>query len=190
MRVVLASASPRRRALLKAAGVEVVVAPQDVDESPIAGESVEDQVVRLASLKLQSCTEAGLAVIAADTLVALEGRALGQPATLAEANTMIRQLSGREHTVFSGVAVGYQGRHETALVATRVRFRPISDTEITCYLQHNQVLDKAGGYAIQEGAASFITAIDGPLDNVIGLPVQQTLKLLHRVTKSDRSHLC
>ncbi len=180
-RIVLASASPRRRTLLRSAGFEVEVRPQHVDESAQPHETVEALVQRLARLKLASCREPELPVVAADTLVALDGAALGQPPSLAEAAAMLHRLSGREHQVHSAVAVGCRGAVRSALVTTTVRFRPLSDEEITTYLRNNDVLDKAGGYAVQGGAASFITAIDGPLDNVVGLPVHETRQLLAEV---------
>lgn len=181
MEIVLASKSPRRRQLLQAAGLAVEILPSHVDETVLAGESVEDTVQRLAQLKAGACDEMQRPVIAADTLVCLDGRPLGQPSDLDEAGAMIRQLAGRRHSVYTGVCVRRGGLTATALVRTDVHFRAIDAAEIDNYLAHNEVLDKAGAYAVQAGASSFITAIDGPLDNVIGLPVRQTLDLLARI---------
>lgn len=182
MEVVLASKSPRRRQLLQAAGLAVEILPSHVDETVLAAEAVEDTVQRLARMKADACPEARRPVIAADTLVCLHTRPLGQPRDLAEARVMIRDLAGHRHSVYTGVCVRRGERVVTALVRTDVHFRAISDAEIDNYLAHNEVMDKAGAYAVQAGASSFITAIDGPLDNVIGLPVRQTLDLLARIS--------
>ncbi len=179
MEVILASRSPRRLRLLQAAGLAVEVRPSHIDETALAGESVADTVQRLCLEKARVCASPGnTPVIAADTLVAIHGRALGQPRDLADAKEMLTQLSGYEHQVLTAVCVrmGEKTLHEC--VQTRVQFRDISSAEIDTYLQHNEILDKAGSYAIQGGAASFIEAIDGPLDNVIGLPVATTLHMI------------
>lgn len=181
MEIILASRSPRRLQLLQAAGLAVEVRPSHVDESPLPEETVEAMVQRLSRSKALACTESSVPVIAADTLVALDHEALGQPADLAAAKAMLQRLSGRRHEVLSGVCVRLGDRLEQALVRTTVRFRNLSEPEIDTYLIHNEVLDKAGAYAVQGGAAGFIEAIDGPLDNVIGLPVQATLQLLQRI---------
>jgi len=97
---------------------------------------------------------------------------------------MLQQLSAAEHHVLTGVCVRLGDQHLQTTVRTRVRFRTLSDQQITTYLAHNEVLDKAGAYAIQGGAASFIEAIEGPLDNVIGLPVSETLQMLNTLIHS------
>lgn len=181
MEIILASRSPRRLQLLQSAGLAVEVRPSHVDESALPGETVETLVQRLARDKALACNSQDIPIIAADTLVALDNHALGQPADLDEAKRMLQELSGREHSVLSGVCVRLGEHLEQALVKTSVRFRPLEAQEIETYLIHNEVLDKAGAYAVQGGAAGFIAAIDGPLDNVIGLPVQSTLQLLGKV---------
>lgn len=149
-----------------------------VDESILENESVQESVMRLAERKAQACDVPEIPVIAADTLVCLDGRAIGQPATLDEAREMIEQLSGRTHQVYTGVCTRLGKTQRTDLACTHVTFSELSREEIETYLQHNEVMDKAGAYAIQSGASAFVTAVDGPLDNVIGLPVHMTLKLL------------
>ena len=181
MEIVLASASPRRRMLLQAAGLSVDVCPQQVDESAAVDEPVTARVRRLSRAKALSCREECRAVVAADTLVALHGEAFGQPQDAAEAAHMLMCLSGRTHEVYTGVCVRRGARLREATVCTRVAFRALRGDEIDTYLQHNDVLDKAGAYAIQGGAASFVEAVYGPLDNVIGLPVRHTLELLQAV---------
>ncbi|MDQ6951523.1 MAG: Maf family protein [Mariprofundales bacterium] len=177
-RVVLASRSPRRSMLLERAGFTVEVHPSNVDETVLPNEGVHALVARLCRAKAAACDWTHLPVIAADTVVSIDDHILGQPEDLAQAASMLAQLSGRSHRVLTGVCVGWQRHYLQQVVATEVRFRSLSSEEIAGYLLHNMVLDKAGGYAIQEGAASFIEAIDGPLDNVMGLPVQATLRLL------------
>ncbi|HCS14042.1 MAG TPA: septum formation protein Maf, partial [Zetaproteobacteria bacterium] len=120
-------------------------------------------------------------VIAADTLVALDGKPLGQPANLDEARCMLKALSGSTHQVLTGVCVSYAGRSVHRLMRSGVSFYELTGEQIDTYLQHNEVLDKAGAYEIQGGAASFVHAVNGPLDNVIGLPVRLTLNMLEEV---------
>jgi len=187
MEIILASRSPRRLQLLQSAGLAVEVRPSHVDESALPGETVEVLVHRLAKDKAMACGDAEVPVIAADTLVALDGEPLGQPADLAAAKAMLQKLSGRQHTVISGVCVRLGSRIEQTIVHTEVRFRPLAEQEIDIYLLHNEVLDKAGAYAVQGGAAGFIEAINGPLDNVIGLPVLATLQLLDRLSSASHA---
>ena len=185
MEIILASRSPRRLMLLQSAGLAVEVRPSHIDETPIPGESVADIVQRLSIEKSMACQSSpSTPVIAADTLIAIHGKPLGQPADLAEAKEMLLQLSGQTHYVYTGVSVRLDDKLLTDLVQTEVRFRVVSAAEIDIYLSHNEVLDKAGSYAIQGGAASFIESINGPLDNVIGLPVRTTMHMLAEITFS------
>lgn len=186
MEVILASKSPRRLQLLQAAGFAVEVRPSHVDETPLAGESVVDMVQRLCRMKAEACPVTDHPVIAADTLVSLDGEALGQPEDMAAARVMIKQLSGKAHDVYTAVCVRKGSKLVDAMARTTVRFREIDEDEIDVYLAHNEVLDKAGAYAIQAGAASFIESVDGPLDNVIGLPVGLTKELLLKIAEKKR----
>lgn len=178
MQIILASRSPRRRKLLQAAGLAVEVRPMHVDESIGENETVQETVVRLAERKAAACDIADIPVVAADTLVCLDGTAIGQPATLDEARMMIERLSGRTHQVYTGVCTRLGSQRRTDMACTHVTFATLERNEIETYLQHNEVMDKAGAYAIQAGASAFVTAVDGPLDNVIGLPVRMTLNML------------
>ena len=179
MEVILASRSPRRLFLLQAAGLAVEVRPSHIDESPLAGESVADTVKRLCREKALACQADGdIPVIAADTLVAIRDQSLGQPRDLEHAREMLMQLSGHEHQVLTAVCVRMGEKMMSECIGTSVTFRNISSEEIGTYLLHNEILDKAGSYAIQGGASSFIVAINGPLDNVIGLPVATTLHMI------------
>lgn len=182
MKVILASRSPRRLTLLQSVGFSVEVRPSHIDETPLPEESATEMVTRLSRNKALACDgPASMPIIAADTLVAIGEQVLGQPCDAPHARTMLQQLSGHEHQVVTGVCVRLGDRLAQQYVVTRVRFRALADSEIKTYLAHNDVLDKAGAYAVQAGAASFIESIQGPLDNVIGLPVHCTLKLLAQV---------
>ena len=148
MEVILASRSPRRLQLLQAAGLAVEVRPSHIDETPLPGESVEQTVIRLGQAKAHACQTMDVPVIAADTLVLLDEQPLGQPADLVVARQMLQRLSGREHQVLTGVCVRLGDSQAQEMVRTSVRFRPLSEAEIDIYLQHNEVLDKAGAYAV------------------------------------------
>ncbi|MDQ6988921.1 MAG: Maf family protein [Mariprofundaceae bacterium] len=184
MFVILASQSPRRLQLLQAAGFTVDVRPSHIDESPQQGENAASMTLRLCREKALACvlTDADVCpVIAADTLVCLGDEALGQPKDLEDAQAMLEKLSGRAHQVHTAVCVRLAHVCRVEMVTTLVHFRPISAAEIDTYLLHNDILDKAGSYAIQGGASGFITAIEGALDNVIGLPVLHTRQLIQQV---------
>ncbi|MDQ6953660.1 MAG: Maf family protein [Mariprofundaceae bacterium] len=181
MEVILASKSPRRLQLLQCAGLAVEVMPSHIDETPLAGESVPDMVMRLCRAKAQACPVENRPIIAADTLVSLHDKALGQPEDLNHAKQMLQQLSGQRQSVLTAVCVRLGEQMISERVITHLTFRPLSDDEIDVYLMHNDVLDKAGAYAIQAGAASFITQVDGALDNVMGLPIQTTCQMLKKL---------
>ncbi|MDX8396100.1 MAG: Maf family protein [Mariprofundaceae bacterium] len=181
MKIILASKSPRRLQLLQAAGLTVEVMPSHVDETPLVNETVQQMVQRLCKEKAEACPVNDRPIIAADTLVSLHDQALGQPVDLAEAKEMLQRLSGQHHQVLTSVCVRLGEFMVSDMIATDVLFRPITNKELDIYLAHNDVLDKAGAYAIQAGASSFIESIHGPLDNVIGLPVQVTLALIKEV---------
>ncbi len=187
MEVILASRSPRRRTLLQAAGLAVEVRPVHVDETLHPGETAREAVQRLARAKAEAFdTEAFDAmqatsetpVIAADTLVSVDDEPLGQPRSLDEARVMLNRLSGRTHQVFTGVCVRRGSRFAEGIACTDVRFVEITDAMLDAWLAHNEVMDKAGAYEIQGGGASFVRGVDGPLDNVIGLPVRLVFRLL------------
>jgi septum formation protein len=181
MEVILASRSPRRLDLLQSAGLDVDVRPSHIDETPLPDEGVEAMVMRLSRAKAEACVGAGaVPVIAADTLVAVDGLIMGQAADLQQARQMLLRLSGREHEVITGVCVRLGDSFACGLVRTSIRFRALGAPEVDAYLAHNDVLDKSGSYAVQGPAASFIDGVNGPLDNVIGLPVQTTLKLIEQ----------
>jgi septum formation protein len=182
--LLLASASPRRRALLAELGCafEVVVAAVTEHEDPALDPRV--MVARNAALKADAIAaqhpEAW--VLGADTTVYIDGQALNKPADLAAARAMLRRLAGRTHTVFTGVALRHAARgvREDLGVATEVDFLPVNAATIEAYLARVPVLDKAGAYAIQEHGEMLVAARRGSLSNVIGLPQDEVRELLTR----------
>jgi septum formation protein len=184
MRLVLASASPRRRALLEAAGVAVDVDPVDVDEARLDGESPAQYVERLAREKAAAGARRhpDALVLGADTTVTLDGAVLGKPVDAAEAAGMLRRLSGRTHEVLTGIAIAWRGAIASHVERTAVAMAPLSEADIAWYVASGEPLDKAGAYAIQGLASRFIPRIDGSYANVVGLPVTAVLGLAARLT--------
>lgn len=181
MQIHLASSSPRRHEILTALGLSFTAAGVDIDESRYDGEPVADMVVRLAIAKAAAAREAVdqlLPVIAADTAVAVDDEVLGKPGSQDEALQMLASLSGRTHTVLTGVALDYAGVVRTATTRTEVRFREISPDEAQSYWQSGEPLDKAGAYAVQGIAGIFVEDISGSYSGVVGLPVFETAALL------------
>lgn len=182
-RLVLASGSPRRRELLARLGVEFEVRPTETDEQPLPGEAPAALARRLALAKARAAARPGEIALGADTDVALDGEIFGKPRDAAEARRMLRRLAGRAHQVWSGVALvegGAEGREAVEVVRSDVRFRELSDDEIAAYAASGEPLDRAGAYAIQGGAAPFVAELAGELDNVVGLPLAATARLLAR----------
>ena len=179
--LILASTSPRRRELLAQIGVSFEVLAVAVDERPLAGEQPSDHVCRLALAKAR----AGLAqasgdacVLGADTVVVLDGEIFGKPADAADAEGMLRRLSGRTHHVLSAVACLHGGAHGVRLSQSAVSFRSLPAAEIAAYCATGEPLDKAGAYAIQGRAAAFIRHLEGSYSGVMGLPLYETAELL------------
>ena len=180
-RLVLGSASPRRLALLASIGiVPDAVIPADIDETPRKDEEPRPYALRLAREKAKSVAEGRPEdlVLAADTVVAPGRRILGKPGDAAEAHRFLSLLSGRRHRVITGVALRRGGREWTRRVETQVRFKRLSDAEISAYLRSGEWRGKAGGYAIQGIGAGFIPAINGSYTNVVGLPLVEVANLL------------
>jgi septum formation protein len=176
----LASTSPRRREILRSLGVEFEIAKVETDESPRQGESPEELVLRLAIAKAEAATGAEL-VLGSDTVVVLDGRILGKPRDLDDAVDMLLALSGRSHSVLTGVALRTPEGTRTVLSATDVRFREIGRDEAIRYWQSGEPADKAGGYGIQGLGGMFVEAINGSYSGVMGLPVFETVELLKSV---------
>ena len=175
MRIVLASASPRRIELLKKTGIkDFIVIADTSDEIITPGLTPEEQVIALSLKKTQNvakiCNIDDI-VIAADTLVYLDDEPLGKPNSELDAKSMLKKLSGRMHSVYTGVAIIKENQHILFSEKTDVHFRKISDTEMSTYVETGEPMDKAGSYAAQGHAAIFIERIDGDFFNVVGLPI-------------------
>jgi len=181
--IVLASGSPRRRALLARTGLPFLVAAPTIDESPQAGESGEALARRLARAKalVGAARYPGAIVVAADTVVLLDGQLLGKSADIAEARTMLEALRGRPHTVTTAVCVvrGADATLRLAALTTRVWMRQYSDAEIASYIASGDPFDKAGAYAIQHPRFRPVARWQGCYTNVVGLPLCLTAALLH-----------
>jgi len=171
--LVLASASPRRKALLEAAGVTCRVMPAHVEETPEPGETPSAHVRRLARAKALEVarSEPHAIILGADTVVVIDGHILGKPAAAAEARDMLRRLSGRVHQVYTGVALWCDGDIRDAVDVTEVEMCALSDQQIDRYVASGEPADKAGAYAIQGLASRFVSRINGSYSNVVGLPV-------------------
>ncbi len=192
-RLILASESQRRADLLREAGFTFEVLPARVDESSLPGETPGEMTLRLARAKAHAASLAVASrgatssesayVVAADTAVAVEGELFGKPSSPADAARMIRALSGRTHVVVTGVCVIrlLDSAEITAVESTSVTFAELSDEEIEAYISTGEPFDKAGGYAIQGGAARFITRIEGCYSNVVGLPISRVRALLREL---------
>lgn len=177
---ILASASPRRADLLRQIGARFTVAAVDVDETPLPGESPDDYVLRLARHKATTAAArfTDVPVLAADTTVSVAGLPMGKPGDEAEAGAMLRTLSGRTHSVYTGVAMAAGERLESRLSHTLVTFRNLGDDECRAYWHTGEPADKAGGYAIQGLGAVFVQAISGSYTGVVGLPLAEAWELL------------
>ena len=180
MDIVLASRSPRRVDLLSSRGISFVTDPADVDETPLVGETPADLARRLAGLKhaAVAARHPGALVVAADTVVDLDGRSLGQPADDAEAARTITDLSGRTHLVHTAVMVGPEGAGRLHLETSRVTFRRLTRERISWYVASGEPRGKAGAYAVQGLGMCLVARVEGSLSNVVGLPVGPTLALL------------
>jgi len=180
----LASASPRRRALLEQIGVAFDVRVPDVDETPEDGEPPEVYVRRIAEAKAEAVwaetSSRPRPVLAADTTVVLDGRVLGKPQALDEALAMLEALSGRTHRVLTAVALRAEGGLSSVVSESEVRFRTTTEAERRAYCATGEPFDKAGGYGIQGFGAVFVEHLAGSYSGVMGLPLCETALLLAR----------
>ncbi len=187
MNLILASASPRRREILDTLGVPFSIRVADADENcdlTDPGARVETIAARkclstLDALRAEGDIPADTVILAADTLVILDGAFLGKPRDTSDARCMVARLQGRTHTVASGICLWHGGRTVTAHELTGVTFAPMTDAEIDAYIATGESMGKAGAYAIQGYAARFISGISGDYFNVVGLPVHRLAQTLY-----------
>jgi septum formation protein len=177
--LILASGSPRRRLLLGELGLIFETRAVDVDESRLADEPADLMVLRLALAKANADARPEELVLAADTIVVLDGQVLGKPADAAEAESMLARLSGHQHEVLTGIALidASRDRCASGLERTRVRLGSLDEATIRWYVETGEPLDKAGAYAIQGLGALFVEAISGNYTNVVGLPLPLLFRL-------------
>jgi septum formation protein len=182
VRVILASGSPRRRDLLRMVGIDHEVISADIDESYLPGEPPIAHAERLAREKGRVVAERHpeALVLSADTIVVIDGEVLGKPVSEEEAVRMLRQLSGRTHTVFTAVAVTWHGRTDSSVEAVTVTFRPMSDSLIRAYVATGEPMDKAGAYGIQGYGATLVERIDGDFFAVMGLAIGRLIELVRQ----------
>ena len=184
MEIILASQSPRRRELLERMGIRNFrVVSADIDEREEEQLPPEQLVCRLALRKAEAVAEKapkGAVIIAADTVVSLDGTVLGKPGDKLEAFKMLSTLSGNRHQVYTGLCVIWDGDKRTEYEVTDVTFRELGEKEIEDYIATGEPMDKAGAYGIQDQAAIFVEAMDGDYYNVMGLPLCALVKCLRR----------
>ena len=187
MRLVLASASPRRAELLRAAGIEFDTVAVDIDERVLPGETPEACVARLARAKASAvalrltASQAATPILGADTVVAVDGEILGKPKDEVDATRMLSLLAGRAHQVATGVCILKEGREASDVALTTVYFARMSTKEIAFYVQTGEGRDKAGAYAVQGLASRYVERIDGSYSNVVGLPVALVYRILQNL---------
>jgi septum formation protein len=183
VRVILASGSPRRRDLLTLIGLQHEVIPADVDESAHDAESPSAHAERLALAKAEivAARHPDALVLAADTVVVVDGDILGKPRDEAHARQMLSRLSGRSHTVITGVAAARDGEAHSDVEAVAVTFRPLTAEEIADYVRTGEPMDKAGAYGIQGYGATIVERIDGDYFAVMGLAIVRLLRLCARL---------
>ena len=186
--VVLASASPRRTALLKQMNIAHTIHPADIDESPRPNETPQALVERLAAEKAQTVkTElealrsmtADTVILASDTLIAFDGESVGKPIDKADSKRILSMLAGKQHEVLTAISALSNSRQQTQVITTFVTFAALTDEQIDAYWDTGEPADKAGSYAIQGIGGEFVVSINGSASAVIGLPLYETRQLLN-----------
>ncbi len=183
--IVLASASPRRKELLSLLGLDFIVQTADVDETLPVGITPEAAVAALSRKKALAVAHPGQTVIGADTVVAIDGAILGKPKDAAHAAGMLRLLSGKKHSVFTGVTVTKSDKIITFTAETKVEFYPLTDAEIERYIATGEPMDKAGAYGIQGQGSYLVKGIEGDYFNVVGLPVSRLWRVLQELGETE-----
>ena len=181
--IILASKSPRRKQLLSMMGLEFTVQTADIDETMDPSQTPAHEVAAVSARKAEKIAALHLqdVIVSADTIVVIDGKILGKPKDEQDAARMLRLLSGRTHTVYTGLTVYADGKANTQVVSTGVTFRDLSDAEIAAYIETKEPMDKAGAYGIQGKCAIFVDKIDGDYNNVVGLPVAAIYRELKKL---------
>ncbi len=186
--IILASASPRRRELLTDMGLRFDVCPADIDEEGVRQRSPRSLVKTLSRLKAEKAAKDGAAVIAADTVVVFRGRIFGKPHNETNAVRMLSAMSGKWHTVYTGVTVLYDGKRHTFSARSRVKFKALSAEDIASYVDRVKPFDKAGAYGIQDN--EVVEKYRGSYNNIVGLPTERLAVVLNRAGALSRSKEC
>ena len=186
MKIVLASSSPRRKELLQTAGIDFEIDVEGVDEVP-QGDTPEEKVCSIAAQKCRpvAARRPNDCVIGADTVVSVDGDILGKPHDREDAKNMLRRLSGREHTVYTGVCISAHGKETVFSEATKVKFFDLTDKEIADYVLSGEPMDKAGAYGIQGLGCTLVEGI-GDYFNVVGLPVARVVRETKKITGAKK----
>lgn len=181
--IILASASPRRRELLKMAGIEYKCIPADIEETVPDGTPVEKITEVLSAQKAEAVfrTHTDDTVIGSDTIVVIDGKVLGKPKNKDDAFHMLLMLSGRVHTVYTGVTICAKDGTHSFTSSTEVEFYPLTDEEINEYIATGEPMDKAGSYGIQGYGAVLVKRINGDYFTVMGLPIAETVRALRKI---------
>ncbi|MCP4896483.1 MAG: septum formation inhibitor Maf [bacterium] len=182
-RVILASGSPRRRAMLRLIGLDFTILVPDIDEEPYPDEDPVAYARRAATTKAQAIAAHGhdLPVISADTVVAIDGQILGKPTSADDAERMLRLLAGTTHAVHTSMAMAVGAKHEVIVDSTMVTFRPMTDTEISWYVSSGEPMDKAGAYGVQGIGGLFVSSVEGSPHTVVGLPIHRLSELYSKL---------
>jgi len=183
--LILASGSSRRHSLLKQLNLEYRVCVSNIDESAMVGEAPTEYVCRIARVKALAVYESLMAsqvVLAADTIIALDGKIIGKPENIQHAKSILQKLSAAEHEVLTALCLKTQDHDYETMVSTKVKFRQLTNSEIEAYCLTHEPYDKAGAYAIQGLASSFVEYISGSYTNVMGLPLSDVCSLLKQAS--------
>jgi septum formation protein len=180
-RVILASASPRRRELMTLIGIPHEVRPADIDETYLPGEVPRDHALRLAREKAQAVVDQDAVVVGSDTIVVVDGDVLGKPRDEIDAARMLARLSGRSHTVITAVAVSWKGKVVADAESVDVTFHQLTYGQISAYIATREPMDKAGAYGIQGYGATIVARVDGDYFAVMGLPLQRMVQLMREL---------
>ncbi len=184
-KIILASASPRRKELLARADIKFDICLKSVDETVPAGMNPAEGAEHTAAVKAMAVSfiNTDAIVIGADTVVVLDGEVLGKPKDKEDAVNMLKKLSGREHTVITGVCLACGEKYETFHCESKVRFYPLTDEEIKHYVASGEPLDKAGAYGIQGKGMMLVESIEGDFYNIVGLPVALVVRRIKEIEK-------